>query len=1064
MTPVGSKDKQKLHLFTLCTALALTWALLPAKAFAEDNSSTLQAQDTAVEAPANMPANSDANSTPVVEQSVPQETPAVTPANVSPDSTSPSESTPAPTPTVAPQEPTADGNTPGVAEPTPDASVSDPASSTETEPTTPTEPESQTTDGQEQAPSQTESPDETSKPADSAAETTDPTGASSAEQPATVGLAQSADGQTFFLESGKSNPQVIDAAGGKTTNGTNVQLYAYNKSLAQQWKFIASGRYDKSGNPYYFIANAKNTNMVLDVAGGKASNGANVRLWRKNNSDAQLWAINVVNEGLNYASIVSKLSEKAGKTLVLDLAGGKTANKTNLQIYTQKSAKDKNSSAQRFYLVNAKPKVDAGVELPEGDGVYSLRLNSSTGFSTDIKSGSKSNGGNVQLWSYNGSDAQRLIFRYDGKGFYTIGVMGSAKVFDMAGGKLMPGTNIQQWNSNGSDAQKWALRKNANGSYTLVNKGTGLVFDLAGGNVAKGTNILGNRAVGGSRQQFKLVKDTREVIPEGIVTISPFTNTSMVFDIKGGSTTSGGGLQLWTSNGSIAQRFEVVKVSEDTYRIRTAASGGWLTGNGVSQQVTQQGTGANESTADLWKLVWDTGGYFSLQNVTSRENLVLHASAVKKGAEVQSATGKGSALQHFVFKKADLIKEGVYYIRSFHGTNLDVADASVKPGNIQTFTAKTTTDAQRFQLTKSGSGYKIVNLKSGLPVSVSNLDDYGNVAQKRDKGTSLQLWKPAIGDGGYLKFVNAASGMVLATRGGGSGVNVVQRNEGAAAKSECWKLVATSGTVKHPAQAKTRVLMIGNSLTYRINSAGNNNLPSAVQDLLKSRGIDSSAEVVYVSAPGQSLQCHLGKDIGVVGVKCSLAATKLLEGFMPDATQDKRYLTKDKNDNIVYKTFDINWNTSVNTYGSGDWDYVIIQDRSDIPVADSSAYVDNVKEMSRLVRLNGSTPILYGTWSYSDKDPSTDGKTESDAGRELLKSVNCTSRDDMDTKLQNAYSKVLSNNDSATAVAALADVRSMFASYKKYWKLFIEDCKHPSVAGYKLAAQVIADTLQGLIG
>ena len=62
------------------------------------------------------------------------------------------------------------------------------------------------------------------------------------------------------------HPQVapnlsLDVAGGNTTNGTKVQWYPSNKTLAQEWHFIPA-----DGNAYYIINAA--TGKALDMKGG----------------------------------------------------------------------------------------------------------------------------------------------------------------------------------------------------------------------------------------------------------------------------------------------------------------------------------------------------------------------------------------------------------------------------------------------------------------------------------------------------------------------------------------------------------------------------------------------------------------------------------------------------------------------------------------------------------------------------------------------------------------------------------------------------------------------------
>ena len=121
----------------------------------------------------------------------------------------------------------------------------------------------------------------------------------------------------YIIMSSKKTSQVLDIKSGSKANKANVQLYKSNNTLAQKFNIIYRG------NGYYSITNAK------------------VWQYTYNGSCAQLWVIK--SNGNGTYTFINRCSRK-----VLDLAGGKTANKTNVQIYTSN-----NSAAQRFKLKKA---------------------------------------------------------------------------------------------------------------------------------------------------------------------------------------------------------------------------------------------------------------------------------------------------------------------------------------------------------------------------------------------------------------------------------------------------------------------------------------------------------------------------------------------------------------------------------------------------------------------------------------------------------------------------------------------------------------------------------------
>ena len=137
----------------------------------------------------------------------------------------------------------------------------------------------------------------------------------------------------YSILSAADNNKAVDISGGvyNAKNGTNVQIYKDNKTVAQRW-YIER---DESG--YYTIKN-KQSGKVLDVVGASTKNGANVRIYGGNKTCAQKWRI-VKNDDENY-TFVSACSHK-----VLDLVAASTNNGANIQIYSSNSTK-----AQKWIL------------------------------------------------------------------------------------------------------------------------------------------------------------------------------------------------------------------------------------------------------------------------------------------------------------------------------------------------------------------------------------------------------------------------------------------------------------------------------------------------------------------------------------------------------------------------------------------------------------------------------------------------------------------------------------------------------------------------------------------
>lgn len=589
-----------------------------------------------------------------------------------------------------------------------------------------------------------------------------------------------ADG-TYAIGSSKKVTQVLDAQDGGRTNETNVQLFESNMTASQKWDV----KYHENDGGYYTIG-LSGTNLVLDVQWGVAKNGSNVWLYESNGTKAQRWNIVKTTEGL--WSVLSQLGNYC-----LDVEWGNTVNGTNLQLFQSNGTK-----SQMFQFLQYNPAAPEGNNRPIENGIYIVGSGKTGGSKVlDIDNGSMENSGNVQLFQGNGTAAQRYYFEYDGEGYYTITNLGSGKVLDLNNAGIMPGTNVQQFTSNSTSAQKWAVRY-IDGVYYLVNKGTGLALDAEWGGTANGTNIWGytfDKSIG---QQWLLTKDAGFIKTDSdgtaIVSIAAFNNIGRVFDIKNGSSSNGGALQLWNSNDSIAQRFEIHSLGNDEYRIRTGASGGWLTvQNGKIVQMGNSKT--NASVSDTWKAVW-TGGYFSLVNANGLA-LDLSNGSIDAGTLVQAFASNGTAAQHFFFRAADLIKEGYYTIASALGGNktLDVANGALANGsNVQIYSSNDT-NAQKFKITKSGNYYVVTSGSSSYALDAQNggTSNGTNVQIYATNGTPAQSWSLKIADGGGVVFINTKSGRALDVAGdkASDGANV-QLYDIDGSRGQTWKLTSTT--------------------------------------------------------------------------------------------------------------------------------------------------------------------------------------------------------------------------------------------------------------------------------
>lgn len=119
--------------------------------------------------------------------------------------------------------------------------------------------------------------------------------------------------------------RVVDIANADKTNGTNVWLWTANNTSAQNFKL------DSLGNGFYRIiastgTAADGTPMVLDVYDASSEQGTNVHIWKWNGTIAQQWLLLQNNDGTY--SFISRCNGMA-----LDVYNRSATKGTNIQIW-----------------------------------------------------------------------------------------------------------------------------------------------------------------------------------------------------------------------------------------------------------------------------------------------------------------------------------------------------------------------------------------------------------------------------------------------------------------------------------------------------------------------------------------------------------------------------------------------------------------------------------------------------------------------------------------------------------------------------------------------------------
>lgn len=175
------------------------------------------------------------------------------------------------------------------------------------------------------------------------------------------------------------------------------------------------------------------------------------------------------------------------KTKCMDVSNGTAKNSSNIQLYTAN-----NSKAQRWILVQNLDLDELATDHRDDvkNGTYTIYPAVNQNYALDVSGGSKSNCANIQVYTSNGTNAQKWRVTHDSKGYLTLTNVGSGKVLDVNGAATANGTNIQQYDSNSSKAQKWIGIRQSDGSIVLISAlDSQKCIDLSSGQAVNGANV-----------------------------------------------------------------------------------------------------------------------------------------------------------------------------------------------------------------------------------------------------------------------------------------------------------------------------------------------------------------------------------------------------------------------------------------------------------------------------------------------------------------------------------------------------------------------------------------------
>lgn len=630
------------------------------------------------------------------------------------------------------------------------------------------------------------------------------------------------DGERFRIVSALNGQKVADVPGGSIASGAGLQLYSANGTAAQSFYFVdptavrseldklaSDNREVVKDGDYAIAAGPDLSRMVLDVTGGSASNGANVQIYQSNTTAAQRWRVSHDDDG--YLTITNVKSGKvldvsAGSTCLgtnvqqytacgdanyaqkwiavpngdgsvrllsavwqqrtLDVAGGSLNSQTNVQLYTSNG-----TAAQRFSFIATNPaSVDPCDDILKDKGWCVISPSANGAVALDVAGGSLKNGGNVQTYSCNCTLSQLFKAEYR-DGYYVLRNAGSGKVLDVAAGDVVPGTNVQQWDESPNDNQLFSVVVNEDGSYSFINKATGLMLAVSGSNLVAAI-------VGDSVQTSFVFAEQEDLLSEGLYEIYPSANSSYVLDVASASADSGANVQLYSNNGSFAQKWLLKKVdgAKNTYTFESVCSTNRLAVSGTNVCTMAPA----DVKAQQWVARIDSNGIEFVSADDQDLSLDVKGGNFASSSNVQVYISNDSAAQRFRLRSTSAdVANGTYFIRMASRANsvLDVYGGSSADGaNVQIW-QNNDTGAQKWNFSRNGDGsYTIVNAASGKALDVKDAaaSSGTNIQQWSRNGSAAQRWYIEYVSGGFRLSSALNTAFVIDVSGGNAanGTNV----------------------------------------------------------------------------------------------------------------------------------------------------------------------------------------------------------------------------------------------------------------------------------------------------
>ena len=383
------------------------------------------------------------------------------------------------------------------------------------------------------------------------------------------------------------------------------------------------------------------------------------------------------------------------------------------------------------------PEVDKSIQADLPAGNYYISASYNNWMVLDVTGGGSADCTNIELFSYNLSNAQRFKVFYDDKGYATI-MNASGKVLDVSGGQPIPQSNVIQFKNNNTPNQKWIISKDSSGYFKIKSalsekSKDDLCLDIWASSSSDGANIQIFSSTNNKNQRFNFIPIESQKfsgsneLEDGTYFVKMKSNQNYTIEVNASSPDDCANVQLWSLHGSQNQIFQF------TYE---ASTGCYIIYNVNSAKVLNVEKSNPFPTANViqfkytnddnerWALTKRSDdGSWVIRNRHTGLVLDIEGARAANGTNISTYASHNGNSQRISIEKTDLLTDGIYNLGSSVAYNraVEVPASSWKESEqLVTFTSNSAYN-QKYSIKKySNDEFTMRSLISGKLIAQKN--------------------------------------------------------------------------------------------------------------------------------------------------------------------------------------------------------------------------------------------------------------------------------------------------------------------------------------------------------